>query len=121
MGRRKKRVDYRQLYKDYFGIDFGSDMVVHHIDFDRTNNDIDNLLLMPRELHAKYHMHVSQLGGSKDGFIDCNMHVDTNTYRIAALRGLADSLDRIVCWFRIKHQMEMMKHSGIRLDDNGRY
>lgn len=117
MGRKRRKVDYRQLYKDYFGIEFGPDMVVHHIDFDRNNNNIGNLLLMPRTLHAKYHMHISQLGGANDGFIDCNMQVDTNTYRIAALRGLADSLDEIVEWFKTKHTMELMKLSGVRWDD----
>ena len=29
--------------------------VVHHIDFDKTNNDISNLMLMTNSEHAKYH------------------------------------------------------------------
>ena len=39
-----KKLDYRQYYKDYY-----------NIDFDRSNNDINNLLLLPKPLHAKYH------------------------------------------------------------------
>lgn len=50
-----KKFDYRQYYKDYYNIDFGSEYEVHHIDFDRSNNDINNLLLLPKPLHAKYH------------------------------------------------------------------
>lgn len=63
MGRRKRKIDYRQLYKDYYNIEFGREMVVHHIDFDRSNNNINNLLLMPNWLHAKYHMTLSMLTG----------------------------------------------------------
>lgn len=120
MGRKKTRVDYRQLYKDYYGIDFDDSMIVHHIDFDRKNNSIENLLLMPRELHAKYHWNISALGGSGNGIIDGNMRISGNTYQISALKGLADTLDTIMEWFRYKRTLDQMKYSGIRWCDCGR-
>ncbi len=50
------RTNYRNKFKRYYGINFSSDYVVHHIDLDRENNDINNLMLLPKKLHAKYHM-----------------------------------------------------------------
>lgn len=50
-----KKTDYRRFYKDYYGIDFGLDFDVHHIDFNRENNRIDNLILLPKEVHRTYH------------------------------------------------------------------
>lgn len=50
-----KSVNYRKIYKDHYNIDFNSDYVIHHIDFDRNNNDISNLLLLPKTLHMRYH------------------------------------------------------------------
>lgn len=50
-----KGVNYRKIYKDHYNIDFNSEYVIHHIDFDRNNNDISNLLLLPKELHRRYH------------------------------------------------------------------
>ena len=47
--------NYRQFYKDYYQIEFGKEYEVHHIDGNRENNDISNLILLPRELHRKYH------------------------------------------------------------------
>ena len=48
--------DYRTKYKKYYGINFNSKKyVIHHMDLNHDNNDIENLLLLPRELHAKYH------------------------------------------------------------------
>ena len=37
--------------KDYLSPDYH----VHHIDFDRTNNDLDNLYVLPKSLHIKFH------------------------------------------------------------------
>lgn len=50
-----KSFNYRKYYKDYYGIDFDSSYVIHHIDFDRSNNDINNLILLPSKLHSRYH------------------------------------------------------------------
>ena len=51
------RNDYISIYKDATGIDFdSSNYEVHHIDEDRSNNDIENLVLLPKELHSKYHI-----------------------------------------------------------------
>ena len=50
--------DYISIYKELTGIDFDSSKYeVHHIDSDRSNNDIENLVLLPKELHKKYHIH----------------------------------------------------------------
>lgn len=48
-------MDYRKLYKEHYCIEFGNDYAVHHIDGDRSNNNISNLLLMPRDIHTKWH------------------------------------------------------------------
>ena len=117
MGRKRKHVNYRQLYKVYFGIDFGPEMAVHHIDFNRDNNDINNLLLMPRALHAKYHMHISQLGGAGNGMINPDMRANGNIYRDIAVKGIAEALEKIDEWVQIKGTMLRMKDSGVRWSD----
>ncbi len=54
--------DYRQFYKNKTGIDFDSKKYeVHHIDLNRENNDISNLVLLPIELHRKYHYYLEQV------------------------------------------------------------
>ena len=39
----EKLKDYRKKYKRYFGIDFGKEYAIHHIDGDHSNNDINNI------------------------------------------------------------------------------
>lgn len=48
----KKREDYRKIY--------GKSKIpegweVHHIDFDKHNNEIDNLIAVPKEVHIAIH------------------------------------------------------------------
>lgn len=50
-----KLKDYRKKYKRYYGIEFGREYVIHHIDGNHDNNDISNLLLLPAKLHSRYH------------------------------------------------------------------
>jgi len=47
---------YRKVFADKIGIPVSrlpNDLLVHHIDGDRMNNDIDNLMLCTRKAHEK--------------------------------------------------------------------
>lgn len=48
-------MNYRKLYAETFGIKIPSNYDVHHLDFDHSNNDLSNLVLLPRALHNKIH------------------------------------------------------------------
>lgn len=70
--------DYRTKYKRFYNIEFGKEYAIHHIDFDRTNNDISNLVLLPTELHSKYHLIINALSicpqkPKADGIIDVRL------------------------------------------------
>lgn len=63
---RIKDENYRKKYKEYYHIDFDKSFDVHHIDLDRTNNDIDNLILLPKKLHERYHKCLNEINGITD-------------------------------------------------------
>ena len=118
MGRKRKHVDYRQLYKDYYGIDFDSDMVVHHIDFDRSNNSIDNLILLPNKVHAKYHYAIQMLTN-----IDMSKSLNRELqlkdlmcciHNAHWLRIMADALDEAAPWIRMKYDYKMLPEDVFR-------
>lgn len=48
-------MDYRNIYADYFGVKIPDGFIIHHIDENRDNNEIPNLLMMPDALHRKWH------------------------------------------------------------------
>lgn len=47
--------NYRKIYEDKCKIVIPKNYDIHHIDFNRNNNDIENLVMLPHELHTKYH------------------------------------------------------------------
>ncbi len=46
---------YRDFYKKYFAIQFDDSFDIHHINGDRKDNDISNLVLIPKKLHQTLH------------------------------------------------------------------
>ena len=48
-------IDYKKLYAQTYGITWDADMVIHHIDRNRQNNNISNLILLPGYLHRELH------------------------------------------------------------------
>lgn len=48
-------MDYRKLYEENYGITIPSSYDIHHIDLNHDNNSLDNLLMIPHELHMRLH------------------------------------------------------------------
>lgn len=49
-------VDYKKFYSSFYGIKWDTKVFdVHHIDRNRENNDIHNLILLPKDLHKELH------------------------------------------------------------------
>ena len=58
------RVNYRQIYKDHYPDVDISNMHIHHLDGDRTNNDISNLIAVTQEDHYKIHFWQRDFGAA---------------------------------------------------------
>ena len=48
-------MDYRKFYQKKLNVKINNDFEIHHIDFNRENNDIINLVAIPKHLHNDYH------------------------------------------------------------------
>lgn len=52
----KNNTNYRKFYAEYYGIKWDpKKFQIHHIDGDHSNNSIENLVLLPTELHQLFH------------------------------------------------------------------
>lgn len=94
-----KLKNYREKYKRYYGIEFGKEFEVHHMDFDRENDDISNLLLLPKELHQRYHALINAISISvdkpkADGFINVRLSNDLVTEFCACAFGCVTRSNR---------------------------
>lgn len=52
---------YKKKYEMICNIKIPKGYVVHHIDKNRKNNDIKNLVLLPEKLHQRYHILLSKI------------------------------------------------------------
>lgn len=103
-------MNYRTYYKNYYGIDFDKNYDIHHIDFNHNNNEISNLLLLPKELHSKYHLLINELGGiDEKGNIKFNALINlmASSYAAPIIEKLGSTLQEINKWVIYKQQLEM--------------
>ena len=114
-----KLKNYREKYKRYYEINFGSEYSIHHIDLDRGNNDISNLLLLPKELHAKYHLILNSISicpdkPKADGFIDVRLSniliTDYNANMFSQLAETIEECHKWLEWKRCNYNMSMRKY-----------
>jgi hypothetical protein len=69
-----------------------SDIVVHHIDGDKLNNAVDNLLPLSKKEHRKVHGQLEHIGYFliQSGFIEFDK--ETNTYNLSSLAQKCEGL-----------------------------
>lgn len=122
-----KIINYRNKFKKHYNIDFSNNYVVHHIDLNRENNDIKNLMLLPVELHTQYHYYLNatlpmRKGGSKtERTIEFRIRdhfVIANSEELELIRRLIDTIYQCSKWMDYKHYLDglMPNIHGIQLD-----
>lgn len=74
---------HRLVMEEYLKRELGSDEYVHHMDFDKLNNDINNLFLFPsNNLHMFYH-----------GYIEDNDYISPDEYLVYYEENLKNTYD----------------------------
>lgn len=97
--------NYRKIYADYYGIVLSPEYAIHHIDGNRSNNEINNLLLLPRKLHSKYHFYKNIMDGwDKNTRLS---EIYPNTYLVDAIRKFSDACEECFYWYKVKDLMDM--------------
>lgn len=52
-------MNYRKKFEDFYRMKIPEGYVIHHIDCDRSNNRIGNLVMLPQKLHSQFHWYYS--------------------------------------------------------------
>ena len=82
-----KESNCKKIYADYFKIQVKEGYHIHHIDFNPENNDIENLLLLPDDLHRRLHKVKKEYGALIEG--QTNLLSDINCPLKCSIMSLA--------------------------------
>lgn len=98
--------DYRKKYKLYYGIEFDRDYAVHHIDGNRENNNIANLVLLPSKLHSKYHFQKQIIEGQPLPTSISGNGLHNQSYYFSCLEAFVETLKECNKWYDYKMYMD---------------
>ena len=92
------KVDYKKIYSENMnGLKWDSNQYdVHHIDLNRSNNDFENLVLVPKRLHRKFHFFYNSIKDVDFSNLSCIHSQSSHT-----LQSLSD-------FFEVKEEMLQM-------------
>ena len=109
-------MNYRKFYEEKLGITLEKGYDVHHIDSNRGNNDIINLVAIPKKLHIKYHNkkakynEVISLINDLNYFFKCE-----NKKYFETIQSFMDIKNEISNYILIRDNI-IFKNNGRRLD-----
>ena len=97
-------MNYRKLYSDHYKIAIPEGFDIHHIDEDRENNDISNLVLLPSRLHHQYHFYKSiAMKWNPGGDLYSQ---DISSYNLKSVEAYCKACNECKVWMHLKSYMD---------------
>lgn len=101
--------DYKKIYADYYGIIWDSaEFEIHHIDRNRENNDIRNLVLLPKKLHKEYHRIISIIQNDFENGADIFKITNYDIYHAIEYQKLFELKNEIANLYLFQSQIRMI-------------
>lgn len=107
MSKRARTKAHRKIYESWYGVKIPNGFDVHHIDFNRDNNDPQNLLMLPSELHHRYHQSVLAMFGGEDACVIRPQATPAYRHQLEFLLPFASALDECAEWI-LRREMDRL-------------
>lgn len=82
---------YRRKYQNAVGRKLAANFDVHHLDLNWKNIAIENLVALPKKLHAEFHS-VDKLIVYSGGAFFIALHITDQSHTVSRLRRIADEM-----------------------------
>lgn len=100
-------IDYRKKYEEETGFKVPKEFDIHHLDSNRENNDIRNLVAIPKKLHHVYHELLCEYLQTIENMNNDKIHIPMSVidsgcncfnYAISVLRTYSVYYDEVSRW-----------------------
>lgn len=101
--------NYKTYFEKYYNIKISKNYEIHHIDLNHNNNDINNLMLLPKKLHQEYHRLLNEYSRYKTReikFLISGNMVGIESYFINLLNELTDIIKECNKWYDYKKYLD---------------
>ena len=88
------RDEHRLIVEEYLGYKLDSDIVVHHLDDDKSNNDLENLDICLKGVHTRYHLNEESINRLRNLEKVYGSRVGTSKLTEDDVRTIKDRLER---------------------------
>lgn len=108
-------INYRKFYENKLKIKLDKDTEIHHIDKNRENNDIKNLVALPKQIHNLYHNTYNKLISIISSGIEKETNFDLN---------IIVFIDDLILYYKLKYiiaQFIKIKNEAISLGNERFY
>lgn len=110
--------DYRKLYEQVYGVIIPNDFEIHHIDFNHSNNNPANLIMLPKELHKQLHMAYNDFCEAKqdytlDDITIFSGHTDSKSHFMFCLIEYIEVLNECVLWMNHRDFAKLNKGGNL--------
>ena len=94
-------MNYRKKFENFYRIKIPEGYEIHHIDGDRENNRIGNLLMLPKKLHHQYHWWKDRCVDRETGNLKCTTNIgDLHRWREREnINSFLDALEECDKWY----------------------
>lgn len=97
---------YNTKFKRYYNIDFSKDYIIHHIDGNHGNDDISNLMILPRKLHSQYHVLKNVIDNHALSTIISGNQANQNNYYLGYYERFIAVLNECNKWYDFKMYLD---------------
>ena len=118
-------MDYRKIYENHYGIKIPDGFEIHHVNKDRNDNRIENLLLLPSRIHQSLHIVDNEITRSFIMTINFVSVSANNVHELAYIREYVEMWGKIIpalkYWASVKVFEDLAIQIGTKANGNLSY
>lgn len=88
--------NYREKYENYYGTRLSTTTDVHHLDYVHANNNVQNLVALPEEVHNKLHQLRAKVQSKFSGTTVSNVQIPKSKDDVESIKAIIEYYNYLI-------------------------